>query len=185
VVGVHDMNAVRRVGEGSSQRGIVFSEEALWAEARIQVRLKERVMPNVYPVAAQYPRKSPPPSGVQLALYAKRSDNANPFALDHTATGQPRWPQPPRITHHSADKFAMTATHFATIQLQFYLPSNLLTTWHRSTNFFSVCHKHPEVQLVLLNPSKTVSLGSAATKNVSFSSSSAVYTTQAREHESR
>ena len=89
MVGVHDMNAVRRVGEGSSQRVIVFSEEAVWAKARSQVRMKERVMPNVYAVAAQYPRKSPPPSGVQLALYAKRSDNANPFALDHTATGQP------------------------------------------------------------------------------------------------
>jgi len=83
------MNAVRRVGEGSSQRVIVFSEEAVWAKARSQVRMKERVMPNVYAVAAQYPRKSPPPSGVQLALYAKRSDNTNPFALDHTATGQP------------------------------------------------------------------------------------------------
>jgi len=43
----------------------------------------------------------------------------------------------------------MTGTHFATIQLQLYLPSNLLTIWHRSTNFFLVCHKHTEVQLVL------------------------------------
>jgi len=83
------MNAVRGVGEGSSQRVIVLSEEAVWAEARSWVRMKERVMPNMYAVAAQYPRKSPPPSGVQLALHAKRSDNANPFALDHTATGQP------------------------------------------------------------------------------------------------
>ena len=91
MVGVHggDMYAVRRAGEGSSQRVIVSLEEAVWAEARIPLRMKERVMPNVYAVAAQYPRKSPPPSGVQLALYAKRSDNANPFALDHTATGQP------------------------------------------------------------------------------------------------
>ena len=89
MVGVHDMNAVSGVGEGSSQRVIVFSEEAVWAEARSRVHMKERVMPNVYAVAAQYPRKSPPPSGVQFALYAKRSDSANPFALDPTATDQP------------------------------------------------------------------------------------------------
>ena len=89
MVGVHDMNAVRGAGEGSSKRVTVFSVEAVWAEARSRVRMKERVMPNVYAVAAQFPRKCQPTSGVQLALYANRSDNANPFALDHIATGQP------------------------------------------------------------------------------------------------
>jgi len=53
------------------------------------------------------------------------------------------------MKHNNADKFAMTCTHFATIQLLIYLPSNLFTTWHRSANFFTVCHKHTEVQLVL------------------------------------
>ena len=67
MVGVHggDMYAVRRVGEGILQRVIVSSEVPVWAEASSRVRMKERVMPNAYAVAAQYPRKSPPPSGVQ------------------------------------------------------------------------------------------------------------------------
>jgi len=43
----------------------------------------------------------------------------------------------------------MTGTHFVTIQLQFYLPFKFLTTWNRSINFFNVCHKHTEVELVL------------------------------------